>query len=220
MLSRWSCCVYVAGLVSIALRGSEGGGFLPAVNLRGGPQSTSQPWRILERLEKFCSNDAPSGKCFGDGGDSGDGVRPSDFSCHAMGDEGQPQRMLIDGGSVSGTAASPCKDSAVEQQRPPWRLKRPLKWDPQATIARFKCGRVAVATRGGEVAADGSSDAVTTPGADLPASPWTNAIDGLKNGIASGLAAAVVKTILQPFDTMKTVQQFSTTRLVATSLRS
>lgn len=31
--------------------------------------------------------------------------------------------------------------------------------------------------------------------------------DGFKNGVASGLAAAVVKTILQPFDTIKTVQQ-------------
>jgi len=31
--------------------------------------------------------------------------------------------------------------------------------------------------------------------------------DGLKNGLASGLAAAVVKAILQPFDTIKTVQQ-------------
>jgi len=31
--------------------------------------------------------------------------------------------------------------------------------------------------------------------------------DGFKNGLASGLAAAVVKTILQPFDTIKTVQQ-------------
>lgn len=41
---------------------------------------------------------------------------------------------------------------------------------------------------------------------------WKNAIEGLKNGLASGLAAACVKTVLQPFDTMKTVQQFSTTR--------
>lgn len=41
---------------------------------------------------------------------------------------------------------------------------------------------------------------------------WQNAIEGLKNGLASGLAAACVKTVLQPFDTMKTVQQFSTTR--------
>lgn len=31
--------------------------------------------------------------------------------------------------------------------------------------------------------------------------------NGVKNGMASGLAAAVVKTILQPFDTVKTVQQ-------------
>lgn len=43
---------------------------------------------------------------------------------------------------------------------------------------------------------------------------WENAIEGLKNGLASGLAAACVKTVLQPFDTMKTVQQFSTTRWV------
>lgn len=41
-----------------------------------------------------------------------------------------------------------------------------------------------------------------------------NAVEGLKNGLASGLAAACVKTVLQPFDTMKTVQQFSTTRYV------
>ncbi|CAM9348628.1 unnamed protein product [Ectocarpus sp. 12 AP-2014] len=40
-----------------------------------------------------------------------------------------------------------------------------------------------------------------------------NAVEGLKNGLASGLAAACVKTVLQPFDTMKTVQQFSTTRM-------
>ncbi len=31
--------------------------------------------------------------------------------------------------------------------------------------------------------------------------------DGVKNGLASGLAAAVVKTVLQPLDTIKTVQQ-------------
>ena len=30
---------------------------------------------------------------------------------------------------------------------------------------------------------------------------------GIKNGIASGLAAAVAKGVLQPFDTIKTVQQ-------------
>ncbi|CAN0539238.1 unnamed protein product, partial [Scytosiphon promiscuus] len=35
---------------------------------------------------------------------------------------------------------------------------------------------------------------------------------GVKNGLASGLAAACVKTVLQPFDTLKTVQQFSTTK--------
>lgn len=34
--------------------------------------------------------------------------------------------------------------------------------------------------------------------------------DGLKSGIASGLAAIVAKVILQPFDTIKTVQQYQT----------
>ncbi|CAN0390675.1 unnamed protein product, partial [Discosporangium mesarthrocarpum] len=44
-------------------------------------------------------------------------------------------------------------------------------------------------------------------------SRWGSVIEGLKNGMASGLAAACVKTVLQPFDTMKTVQQFSTSRI-------
>lgn len=41
---------------------------------------------------------------------------------------------------------------------------------------------------------------------------FVNALEGVKNGFASGLAAACVKTVLQPFDTLKTVQQFSTAR--------
>ena len=53
----------------------------------------------------------------------------------------------------------------------------------------------------------------TSPSSPPPqADRWKNAVEGLKNGLASGLAAACVKTVLQPFDTMKTVQQFSTTR--------
>lgn len=35
--------------------------------------------------------------------------------------------------------------------------------------------------------------------------PWIS--DGVKSGIASGLAAAIAKIVLQPFDTIKTVQQ-------------
>jgi len=35
-------------------------------------------------------------------------------------------------------------------------------------------------------------------------------VEGLKNAAASGIASAVVKASLQPFDTIKTVQQFST----------
>ena len=42
------------------------------------------------------------------------------------------------------------------------------------------------------------------------------AADGLKNGLASALAAAVAKTALQPFDTLKTVQQASVARLSVT----
>jgi Mitochondrial carrier protein len=38
----------------------------------------------------------------------------------------------------------------------------------------------------------------------------TDAVDGIKQGIASGLASCCVKTLLQPLDTIKTVQQFST----------
>ncbi|CAM9813464.1 unnamed protein product [Ectocarpus fasciculatus] len=72
---------------------------------------------------------------------------------------------------------------------------------------------------------DGSSTMLLTrggggAGAPPPLSPppqqgmrLKNAVEGLKNGLASGLAAACVKTVLQPFDTMKTVQQFSTTRM-------
>jgi Mitochondrial carrier protein len=37
----------------------------------------------------------------------------------------------------------------------------------------------------------------------------TDAVDGIKQGIASGLASCCVKTLLQPLDTIKTVQQFS-----------
>jgi Mitochondrial carrier protein len=44
---------------------------------------------------------------------------------------------------------------------------------------------------------------------DKPHDKRTDAIEGIKNGCASGLAAGCVKTLLQPFDTIKTVQQFS-----------
>eukprot|EP00752_Nemacystus_decipiens_P003992 g3657.t1 len=67
-------------------------------------------------------------------------------------------------------------------------------------------------TRGG-----GGGGPQSAPPSTLPppqeGDRFKNAIEGLKNGLASGLAAACVKTVLQPFDTMKTVQQFSTTRM-------
>lgn len=74
-------------------------------------------------------------------------------------------------------------------------------------------------TRGGAAAAQSVPSANLGGGtAAAPAASWDNAVDGLKNGLASGLAAACVKTVLQPFDTMKTVQQFSTTRWEAEEL--
>lgn len=60
----------------------------------------------------------------------------------------------------------------------------------------------------------GSAPAPQSPPPPQQGDRWKYAVEGLKNGLASGLAAACVKTVLQPFDTMKTVQQFSTTRWV------
>eukprot|EP01038_Epipyxis_sp_PR26KG_P006979 gene6979-9540_t len=37
--------------------------------------------------------------------------------------------------------------------------------------------------------------------------------DGVKSGIASGLAAAIVRTVLQPIDTVKTIQQIQITKI-------
>ena len=53
-----------------------------------------------------------------------------------------------------------------------------------------------------------SSPASTTPISAAPSTRSSSAItEGLKNTLASGLAAACAKTILAPFDTIKTVQQ-------------
>lgn len=65
----------------------------------------------------------------------------------------------------------------------------------------------ALLTRGG-----GAAPTPPEPPSPQQGDRWKNAVEGLKNGLASGLAAACVKTVLQPFDTMKTVQQYSTTR--------
>lgn len=41
----------------------------------------------------------------------------------------------------------------------------------------------------------------------------SNLLEGLKNGCASGLAAGCVKAVMQPFDSMKTLQQFSANKM-------
>jgi hypothetical protein len=43
---------------------------------------------------------------------------------------------------------------------------------------------------------------------------------GLKNGVASGLAAGCAKLLLQPFDTVKTIQQVTPTFMGAHTYRS
>jgi hypothetical protein len=44
----------------------------------------------------------------------------------------------------------------------------------------------------------------------IPTKKSSAAINGIKNSIASGMAAGCAKTILAPFDTIKTVQQQAT----------
>lgn len=51
-------------------------------------------------------------------------------------------------------------------------------------------------------AAEAAAAAATTA---TPVAPW---LDGLKSGLASAMAAACVKTLLQPIDAIKTTQQF------------
>jgi len=53
-----------------------------------------------------------------------------------------------------------------------------------------------------------NADYAQAPAVSFQARSWfINLIDGFKNGCASGLASACAKTILQPLDTIKTVQQ-------------
>lgn len=46
-------------------------------------------------------------------------------------------------------------------------------------------------------------------GASSGGGGWDTVVAGLKNGCASGMAAACAKILLQPFDTLKTLQQAS-----------
>ena len=56
----------------------------------------------------------------------------------------------------------------------------------------------------------GAAAAAATPVTTAAAATTTSAawVDGLKNSLASALAAAFSKTILAPFDTVKTLQQY------------
>jgi hypothetical protein len=56
----------------------------------------------------------------------------------------------------------------------------------------------------------GNSEVAVVAKASAPSEKKNSVFElsnGVKNGIASGLAAAFVKTLLQPLDTIKTVQQ-------------
>lgn len=68
--------------------------------------------------------------------------------------------------------------------------------------------KIKAAARAGAKMRGGGSTSPSKP----PSQRLANAVEGCKNGLASGLAAACVKTVLQPFDTIKTVQQFSTSK--------
>lgn len=85
------------------------------------------------------------------------------------------------------------------------------KKDAKSVLVRVRSMRRAVLVRG--AGTGGTVTAATITKSAPGQSARGNAIDGLKNGLASGLAAAVVKTALQPFDTMKTVQQYSKIRM-------
>lgn len=61
--------------------------------------------------------------------------------------------------------------------------------------------------RGGSGVSESATKATTTITATTT-SAW---VDGLKNSLASALASAFSKTILAPFDTVKTLQQFHQT---------
>lgn len=127
---------------------------------------------------------------------------------------------VVDGCSVAASITDSSRTPPSEHSNAPRRVlgrvsKRRV--DPTSTFARVVESKVrirkALLVRGAGTAAS----VVAPRHTENRGSSKSNAVDGLKNGLASGLAAAVVKTILQPFDTMKTVQQFSTARFVAFS---
>jgi len=75
-------------------------------------------------------------------------------------------------------------------------------------------GRDGRASKAAEI--DAVDDVVTVVGKpNTIEKPW---VDGLKNSLASALAAAVSKTVLAPFDTIKTLQQYHQSSTVMPSL--
>lgn len=75
--------------------------------------------------------------------------------------------------------------------------------------------------RGGDKASKPAADGVQVEGGGGGGRTWEqwagqvkgHALEGAKNMLASSFASAVGKTVLQPFDSIKTVQQHSKTRL-------
>lgn len=82
----------------------------------------------------------------------------------------------------------------------------------EAGLQRVRRRRDLPATRGGAGVSDGAVGAGAGSGSGSGA--WLSMMrEGLRNGCASGLATACAKTVLQPFDSIKTVQQATTERL-------
>lgn len=118
-------------------------------------------------------------------------------------------------GTLASTAI--CTRSPLSGRRLPWGQTSTHDWKREALLAAGRWRRrrsAALGLTGGEVRSAVQHAGETRGGASTPPPHRANAVEGIKNGFASGLAAACVKTVLQPFDTMKTVQQFSTTRCV------
>lgn len=196
-----------AAVILASLSGEVTG--LPSSENEEGVWSRSPPWRLPCRREQSI-NDANSLTENMDNERDGDPLRS--VVAMFMGNRNNRQTLHCKGSAASGGQEnrSPSKAKALQ-----WSLRSVPKRNPTRTRENSSHTADLETIRGGEVLANesGGRDPERL-GGSTSGTPWENAIEGMKNGIASGLAAAVVKTILHPFDTMKTVQQYSTRRLV------
>jgi hypothetical protein len=83
-----------------------------------------------------------------------------------------------------------------------------------AAVSRMDTGRPSLRGRNGGGSIEGQKRCVPCPQAGGNEGMVMSSIaDGLRNGLASGMASATCKTLLHPFDVIKTVQQASKQKL-------